>query len=215
MKKMRISVITLCVFFLIMLMSEIQMVEGYSVTNQLTRGGVGGFILCELQAGDHIAASFSLSNMGPYTETWPEDPDYIVARDVFYSMNISFGLPGQDILNFPDTRGDAFEYTAIQGGHYTINYHCKSDNGLLDAKDPVITINYEIIKAKTPIPLTTTPAIQPPASSTIQPTPSSEIQSGSLSSVYIFGFLGAIILTLIVSIALLLRRGPKADNQPS
>jgi hypothetical protein len=214
-KKTPISVVTICVFFLIMLMPEIPMVEGYSVTNQLHRNGGGGFILCELQPGDHIAASFSLSNMGPYTETWPEDPDFIVTLDAFYSINISFGLPGNDILNFANIKGDSFEYTAVKSGRYTISHLCESDNGLLDAKDPIITINYYIIKAKTPTPLTPTPTIQPPASSTIQPTLSSEIQSEPSSAVYIVGFLGALLLAITVSILLLFRRKAKANIQLS
>ena len=65
---------------------------------------------------------------------------------------------------------------------------------MIDAKDPVITINYDIIKAQTPTPITPAPTEQPTASPTIQPTSSPITQPESISMLYTAGIAALIIL---------------------
>ncbi len=192
MKKVPKSTITLvCVLFVTMAMPEIQMADGYSETHTLWAHGVGGFSICELQAGDRLEMSFSLANMGPYIAMVPE-MNIIATREAYYSVNLSFVLGPEKIVNFDSTRGDSFSYTALKSGLYSIGYRCEGGYGFVDAKDPVITINYDIIKAETPTPNTSAPT----PSSTIQPTPSPIMQPQSFSAICVTGIIAVLLIII-------------------
>jgi hypothetical protein len=209
----RTKIICGCLLCFLIFVFSIQMVDGYSQTFTRSLSGTSASYFCKLQAGDRIEASFTLSNLGPYKETWPEEPNNIISYNAYFRVSISFGLKEETgpsmpsrILNFTNTKGDSFSYTASKSGLYMITSDCSSRNGLVDAKDPVLTINYDIIKAETPVP--STPSTPTP-SPTIQPTLSSEIQSKSFPSVYIVG-LFIVILAIASSVLLLFRRRSKA-----
>ena len=219
-KAHRTKIIFGCFLCFIIFVFSIQVVDGYSetFTGSLYTHGTSAFSFCRLEAGDRIEASFTLSNLGPYKDTWPEEPNNIISYNAYFRVNISFGLKEETgpsmpsrILNFTNTKGDSFSYTAFKSGLYMITSDCSSKNGLVDAKDPVLTINYDIIKAETPVP--STPPTPTP-SPTIQPTRFSQTQSESFPPDYIFGFLVAILLVIIISIVLIFRRRRKANAYP-
>ncbi|MCW4030438.1 MAG: hypothetical protein NWE92_12425 [Candidatus Bathyarchaeota archaeon] len=217
----KIKVIICCLLWFIILISGLEIVDGYSETYTRTlqaryRGYMDeAFTLCKLQTGDRIEASFTISNLGPYTATVPNDPNLIISRDAYYKFNISFafeeerGTTPRSILNFPDTKGDSFSYTASKSGMYWIHYWY-SGGVYVDAKDPEFTINYDIIKAQTPAPITPTPTVQSTASPTTQPTTASQIQSETYPQVYIFSFVVAILLAIGALIVVLFGRRRKA-----
>ena len=180
MKKTSALTITfVCFLSVVIVMSGIRLADGYSETETLWAHGVGGFSICELEAGDRLEMSFSLANMGPYIAMVPE-MNIIATREAYYSVNLSFTLGPEKIVNFDNTRGDSFSYTALKSGIYSIGYRCEGGYGFVDAKDPVITIKYEIIKAETSTP--NTPA--PTPSSTMHPTSFYNSTSNFFGSLY-------------------------------
>lgn len=188
-----LTIILAFLLFVSMAMPEIQLADCYSETQTLWAHGVGGFPVCELHAGDRLEMSFSLANMGQYVAMVPE-MNIIATREAYYSVNLTFGLGLEKIVTFDNSRGDSFSYTALKSGLFSIGYRCEGGYGFVDAKDPVMTINYDIIKAETPAP--SNPAPRP--SSTIQPSPSSVMQPQVFSAVYTAVILALLILAIAI-----------------
>ena len=146
MKKIFAIEAALACFLIVAVNTPGVLVDAFSDSQIIHPNCYGGFPLCELQAGDRIDVSFSISNLGPYNVAFP-DSSTLTPQQVYYSVNISLGLGREYLLNFPNTRGDSFSYTALKHGYYAIDYYCEEGPRWVDAKNPVITVNYNITEA--------------------------------------------------------------------
>ncbi len=121
-------------------------VNGTIMTFQLTPEAYQGVYTFEMQVGDRLEGSFTLSNLGPYR--------YLLnGQWVSYWINVWFSDPeGEVILNYTHTSGDSFNFTALDWGNYQLQVFCSGNAFFEGAKDPEMMINFEVIEAEMPQP---------------------------------------------------------------
>jgi hypothetical protein len=138
----------------------------FSQTFELNQGVYSGIADFDLQVGDRVEGSFSVSNLGPYermlsngtsyeqVDVWCEDPN---GHSIF---NVS-ATPSENSFNF--------SFTAQKQGLYRMWTFSGAMDYLKNPKNPAMTLSYDIINATTtPSPTQPTPSPSP----TQQPTPS-------------------------------------------
>jgi hypothetical protein len=105
----------------------------------------------EMQKGEHLQGSFTVGNL----QSW----ENILGQELAYSVSVILTDPkGQTILNYANTKGASFNYTAFYSGIYTMKFSCSSDYVVPSSvPNPEITINYDVVPASIPTPLHLTP----------------------------------------------------------
>jgi hypothetical protein len=133
--------------------SSFQTAKGFSKTFQLVPEAYQGISQIELQVGDRLVGSFTITNLGPY-----EDP--LFGKSVaYYLINVYLENPdGQTILNYTNypnggaTFSYSFNFTALDWGVYNIWVYCGGNLGFIKPQTPEMTLDYNILKAVLPEP---------------------------------------------------------------
>ena len=133
-------------FFLIFMVSPlVSTVNGYSQTFELNQGVYSGIANFDLQIGDHIEGYFSVSNLGPYQRLFGSGTSYEVV-DVWIIDPNGHPPNGNSILSFnatPSKNTFNFNFTAQEQGTYQMWTFSGAMDYLQNAKNPVMTLNYE------------------------------------------------------------------------
>jgi hypothetical protein len=136
----------LVLFSLLFSVPQIGVVNATSKTYELelVPGAYQLDLWVDLRKGDRIRCSFTVSNLGPYKDSF-----YGRNGTGSFCVNVKFVLkvmdrPEQVIGDFANTKGDSFNYVAPYAGVVEINTYCSGGEFFQDAKNPVLTINYEI-----------------------------------------------------------------------
>ena len=146
-KILKLTLILATLFSITVVMPSIQVAHGFSQAFQLVPEAYQGISSFELQVGDRVEGSFSLSNLGPYRDLLHN------GQLASYWINVWFLDPeGNVIMNFTHTSGDSFNYTALNWGTYEIWAFCSGNAFFENPKNPEMTLNFEIVKAKMPEP---------------------------------------------------------------
>jgi hypothetical protein len=148
-KILKITLILALLFSITIGMPSIQVACGFSQTFELGQGVYTGITAFNLQVGDHVEGSFSVSNLGPYERLFGSGTSYEVVDLWCKDPN------GQTVLNFsatPSENSFNFSFTAHEQGSYHIWTFSGAMDYIKDAKNPVLTLNFDIVEAKTPPP---------------------------------------------------------------
>jgi hypothetical protein len=199
--KTKLAFLFAFLFSVLLLGLLIQTAYGFSQTSELNQGVYTlGIAVFNLQAGDQVEGSFSVSNLGPYplgplalatghsgtsyevVEVWVEGPN----RQIIFNYSAT---PSMNSFNF--------NFTANEKGIYSMSTFSGAMDYLKDAKNPVITINYNIINA------TAQPSPSPSVSTPL-PTPSSNTD-GKISQL-ILPLIAAAVLAIVIISVLLFRK---------
>jgi hypothetical protein len=132
------------------------LVNATSITFKLKPGGIFGKHITELQKGDNIEGTFSISNLGPYKNSLTgENQTYIInVKLIFFN---SLNQTQQTIQEYNKTSEGFFNYTAPDQGNISQWTYCSVREVLLNANTPEITFNYEIEPTLSPTPNKQTP----------------------------------------------------------
>jgi len=126
---------------------SIQVAHCFSQVFQLVPEAYQGISSFELQVGDRVEGSFSLNNLGPYRDLLHN------GKLASYWIDVWFSDPeGNVIMNFTHTSGDSFNYTALNWGTFEIWAFCSGNAFFENPKNPEMTLNFDIVKAKMPEP---------------------------------------------------------------
>ena len=118
-----------------------QGVKGVSQTFELGQGVYSGVADFDLQVGDRVEGSFSISNLGPYERLFGSGTSYEVVDVWFVDPS------GQTILNYSATVRNFFNFTAQTWGLYRMWAFSGALDYLKNAKNPEMTLDYKIINA--------------------------------------------------------------------
>lgn len=144
---MKKTMILLYLLLLTIVLQSSQLVNATSKTIKLLPGGISGTHIIELQKGDQIEGSFTISNLGPYKNTLNgEMQTYEINVKLIFHSNQTH----QTILEYNRTSGGFFNYTAPNTGNISQWTYCSGRELLLNANTPEITFNYEIEPTPTP-----------------------------------------------------------------
>jgi hypothetical protein len=151
MKKTSKLILALALLFcIITAIPTFQTAHGFSRTIELNQGVyTGGIAVFNLLVGDHVEGSFQVSNLGPYERLFGNGASYEVVDVWVNDPN------GHSILNFSSTPSENsfnFNFTAHEQGLYEMWAFSGALDYLKEAKNPIMTLNYEIIEAKLPYP---------------------------------------------------------------
>jgi hypothetical protein len=152
MKKIKAALCLTTLLCIVLLTSMISSVQGVSQTYELNQGVYSGLIDFDLQVGDQVEGSFLVSNLGPYDCVFSSGTSYEVV-DVWVIPPSGAPPNGNAILNFTATPNAAsfnFNFTAKDNGTYHFYTFSGAMDYLVNAKNPSITINYEIITTTAP-----------------------------------------------------------------
>jgi hypothetical protein len=174
MKKAKAAIYSVILLCILLLCSTVPLGSCVSQTYVLTEEAYSGLIGFNLNVGDQVNGSFSVSNLGPYINVFT-NADYYNLVDVWVIPPNAAPPYGDAILNLNATQGATtfkFNFTAKEQGLYQLFAYSGPIYCLIDAKKPSITINYEIINAT--------------ASVTSEPTPSvAELPANALLAMFI------------------------------
>jgi hypothetical protein len=139
-------VLSSLVFLLMLEPLGIQAVNATAETFELVPEAGQGHPIVYLQVGDHVEGSFKLSNIGPYLNLLTNNMQKV-------RVNVAILDPeGKAVANFTHTSGGSFKFTATSWGDYSISIFCDGIWCLKGASNPVITLDFQVTKAKLPHP---------------------------------------------------------------
>jgi len=119
--------------------------QRFSKTFELNQGVYSGIVEFNLQAGDHIEGSISVANLGPYQRLFGSGTSYEVV-DVWVIPPNEGPPNGNAILSLsatPSNNTFNFNFTAQEQGTYQMCTFSGAMDYLQNAKNPVVTLNYE------------------------------------------------------------------------
>jgi len=123
-------------------MASIQFANAFSETFPLSEN-IKIVRMAELQTGDRLVGSFTLSNI-------PVAKD-ILGNEITYKYSVTIYDPnGQRIRQYEQTTSDSFDFTATTGGNYKIEFYIHLMGGELylhGLGNACATLRYDIVKA--------------------------------------------------------------------